>query len=108
MTVAELIELLKTCDPKARVVVSMEPIDEEMLMEGAREDVEALEIGWVDRMIESDLIFSLRPIGDYLEPAVRILGRNHEPTNPDHKITYNGLEPMKDAVVAPTKRLPAS
>lgn len=106
MTVAQLIELLKTCDQGARVVVSMEPLGEEMLMQNAREDVEALEIGWVDKIIESDLTFSLRPIGGYLEPAVRILGGNHKPTNPDAKIIYNGLEAMKDVQIVPIKRLP--
>jgi len=110
MTVSELIDLLKTCDPKARVVVNEEPIveDDRDVMAGTMQDVEALESGWVDDMIESDLTFSLRPIGAYLVPAVRIMGCNHEATDPEQKIIYNGLEPMRDVEVVPIKRIPRS
>lgn len=108
MTVSELIELLKTCDPKAVVVVNEEPMidDDRDAMEGAMQRVAAVETGWAEGNIATDLTFCLRPIGDILVPAIRILGINSEETDPDRKITYNGLEPMKDAQIVPIKRLP--
>lgn len=108
MTVEDLISLLKTCDQRARVIINDEPIceDDVNLMAGASQNVEAVEIGWCSRDIVSDLTFSLRPIGEYLEPAVRLIGVNTEPTNPEHLITINGLSPMKDAEVSPPLKLP--
>ena len=108
MTVTELIELLNTCDPKALVVVNEEPmfVDDRNIMQGAMQAVDALEVGWSDEEIVSDMTFSMRPIGNYLVPAVRIMGGNHEPTDPNRDHTINGVGPMKDVEIQPIKRLP--
>ncbi len=99
MTVEELINLLKACDQKAMVVINDTAVIEgdRNIMDGAMAIVEAVEPGWTSPDIESDLPFSLRPIGSYLIPAVRLLGHNDEPTDPEQKLTINGISPMKEA-----------
>jgi hypothetical protein len=107
MTVAELIEILKTCDPKALVVVNEQPmIDfERDVMERAMQLVTAVQPGWTYGDIESDMSFSLVPVGSYLVPAVRILGVNHEETTIHDSPTINGVAPMKDVLISPIKKL---
>ena len=109
MNVAELIELLKTCDPNALVVINDEPIidDDKNIMEGAMMRVESIETGWTYPDMFSDLTFSLRPVGEYLVPAIRLLGHNNQSTDPECNLTINGLAPMKDVPIVPIKRLPS-
>lgn len=102
MTVADLIALLQNCDSAARVILNDEPVieDDENLMEHSMQDVIGIEKGWTDGpmpgasrlAIDRDLTFSLKPIGPYLVPAVRIVGVASEPTDPARRIVFNGIE----------------
>lgn len=96
MKVRELIEALSACDPDARVVLNEPPIIEgdHNIMEGAMQEVVGLEVGWASADISSDLTFCLKEIRSYTTPAVRLVGPNDEPTNPDMKLTINGRGPV--------------
>lgn len=103
MTVAELIERLMACDPQALVVINDEPI---LDITGKMMLVDSVERGWTYPDMTCDLTFSMLPVGDYLVPAVRLLGVNDKPTPPDFAPTINGTSPMKEVRPHRPKRLP--
>ncbi len=107
MKVSELMRLLATCDPNALVVMNDTPITEndENIMEGAMQRVAAVETGWANPDIEWDITFSLRPIGTYLVPAIRLVGCSDQETDPAHEITINGVSAMKDVEVISIKKI---
>lgn len=94
MKVCELIEALSKMPPDAELLVADEPIidDDEQINESALQKVVALELGWCSRGIEWDITFSPREVPGYTKPAVRLLGYNDEPTDPNMKLTINGVE----------------
>lgn len=109
-TVRRLIEALSKLNPDAMVVV-----DDEREAEDIENDVHwremqsvvGLEVGYSDPNIVSGMNFSLEPIGDYLKPAVRLLSSNCDLTDPNYKITINGVSAAKTIDPTARKLLPA-